>query len=221
MTDRPTEAREAAAAASRLRALYRRADAETLSAGRDWYPHARRVAADIAAEAPRGVGVATMARVIAALSPQMRWAANVHEARNMARAAARMDGDPIFGELGAYGAAYAAGLNSFPAARDLAARILAGERRAKVTGPKRGAFWRAILGDREAITVDIWAARAAGYDPDRLTPRRLRIIQRAYRLTAAWSGEAPRDLQAIVWLVARGTVGPAATAELSAIEAAA
>lgn len=212
---RESEARAAHAAALRLRAHYLRASLETVETGRRWYPAARSIARDIGATLPAGMGERTAAKVIAALSPQLRWSLNVREARAMAAAAARMHGDPIFGDLGAYGAAYAAGRFSFPDARALAARLLSGER-VHVSGPKRGAFWRAICGDAQAVTVDIWAARAAGYRPDRLTARRLRIITSAYRRAARMVGETPRDLQAIVWLQVRGTSPTAALAEMTA-----
>jgi len=208
-----TENQLAHAAALRIRARYRRATPGQIQAGRAWYPAAYKVARDAADLAPRGIGPAAMAKVIAALSPRVRWGANVREARAMAAAAGRMDGD-LFGDLGREGAAYAAARYALPENARLAAAILAG-RRVRVTGPKRGAFARAILGDLAAVTVDVWAAKAAGYDPDRLTPRRVRIITDAYTRAARMVGETPRNLQAIVWLEVRGTDGAAALAEMA------
>lgn len=210
-----SEAREAHAAALRLRAHYLRAPEEVRAAGRAWYPHARRCARMLAAEAPPGTGESAVAAVIATLSPRLRWGHNIADAAAMVRAAGRMRGDAL-GELGTHGAAYAAARYAFPDRIRLAADILAapvarGARRRAVEralrGPKVRAFCAAIMGDGESVTLDVWAARAARGDwswADNLTERRRRILTDAYRRAASMVGETPRDLQAIVWLQVRG-----------------
>jgi hypothetical protein len=201
-----TDAGATGAAVRRLRAAYAGADPATIAAGRAWYAVAEREARALARSAPPGVGRSGAAAVLAALSPRLRWAFNVADARAAVAAASRMADDPLFGDADGIGAAVAAACR-YALGRNIdnAGRILAGEDpRGIVRGPKTRAFWRAICGDESAVTVDVWAALAAGYDPDRLTPKRHAIIDRAYRLAADWAGETPRDFQAIVWLAVRG-----------------
>lgn len=70
---------------------------------------------------------------------------------------------------------------------------------------KTRAFARAILGDEDAVTVDIWAARAAKVDPDVLSrPKDYAAVADAYRRAAKRAGITPRKMQAIVWCAIRG-----------------
>lgn len=212
-----SEATEAHACALRLRAHYSRAPDEVREAGRQWYPHARRCARLLAAEAPPGTGESAVAAVIATLSPRLRWGHNIADAAAMVRASARMHGD-FLGELGIHGAAVAAARYAFPerirlAADVLAAEVFGGARNRAVaralTGPKVRAFHAAIMGDLDAVTLDVWAARAATGSwawADNLTPRRRRILTDAYRRAAWMVDENPRNLQAIVWLQVRGVM---------------
>lgn len=70
-------------------------------------------------------------------------------------------------------------------------------------GPKVRAFYRALLGDRDAAVVDVWVARAAGTDPQ-LTPARYARVEAALRDAAAQARTAVADFQATVWVVTRG-----------------
>jgi hypothetical protein len=205
-----SEAREAHAAALRLRAIYGRAPAEVREAGRAWYPHAARVARQLGDEAPPGCGPATCAAIIATLSPRLRWGHNIADAAAMIRAAASHGG--ALGNIGTEGAAQGAARFALGSRIRLAAAMLANPRdrfieNLALRGPKVGAFYRAIRGDRDAVTLDVWAARAArgSWDwADNLTPRRHRILVDAYRRASRMVGEYPRDFQAIVWLQVRG-----------------
>lgn len=70
---------------------------------------------------------------------------------------------------------------------------------------KTRSFARAILGDEDAVTVDIWAARAANVDPDVLSrPSAYAEVAEAYRRAARREGLTPRKMQAIVWCAIRG-----------------
>jgi hypothetical protein len=203
------DGRAVGTAAARLARVYRHADAEIRRDGRRWYPDAAVIAREIAATAPHGIGPVRAAAVIAALSPRVRWAENVALARAACMAAGRSAGDPIFGDLAIDGAVAHALRGTLSLSADRARRILCGERPGDVLGGRKVlAFWRAICGDRDAVTVDVWAALAAGYDPDRLTDRRHRIITAAYRAAARRVGEDPRDFQAIVWLTIRSGAVP-------------
>jgi hypothetical protein len=95
-----------------------------------------------------------------------------------------------------------------PAARKAADRIKAGERPTDVLGhmPKIGRFYRNIaLRDFDCVTVDRWAARACGYDSNPTTEREYLMIERAYQDAAAMVGLPPAMVQAIVWIVVRGS----------------
>jgi hypothetical protein len=214
MTRRQRHGRRAAgigAAAYRLRALYAQTTAATRAAGAGWYPAAYREAcAILPADPVRG------AAIIAALSPQVGWRENL-------RAAARIAADP-----------YVAGEPNVPgymANRMKAAAIADG---APLTGhpgdalggqaPKVRAFWRAICGDLEAVTLDIWAMRAA-YPGAAMRPPAGDAYRRgvlAYRAAARRLQVAPRDLQAILWVHVRGIekhhADAMAAAQLSLLE---
>jgi hypothetical protein len=71
--------------------------------------------------------------------------------------------------------------------------------------PKTRSFAQAILGDPRAVTVDVWAARVAGVDPETLRrPAAYRDVAEAYRRAAKRVDETPRELQAITWCAIRG-----------------
>ena len=82
-------------------------------------------------------------------------------------------------------------------------------------GPKTNAFARAIAGDKDAVVIDIWMCRAAGltYGPkskyagqakDAPSAVEYRAIAAAVRLMAdSWNMPAA-DMQALLWILARG-----------------
>jgi hypothetical protein len=151
--------------------------------GERWYREARGAAVAIAEGTD--VDERTAAGVIAALSPRMRWNQNIRAAQ---RACAR---EP-YGALGT--------------SKRAAARILAGEDPTTVLqGPKVRAFFGNIMGDLDAVTVDVWMLRAMG-EPDGSSPTRKRYLHLAdaVRTAAAVVGVAPAILQAAVWIHVRG-----------------
>jgi hypothetical protein len=93
------------------------------------------------------------------------------------------------------------------------------------TAPKTRRFARNILGDRDAVTVDVWAVRTAlgtRSDPEALL-RRVGVydaVEHAYRLAARRLGTDPTTVQATCWIVERGRSGWAeADAALEALAA--
>lgn len=71
---------------------------------------------------------------------------------------------------------------------------------------KTRAFAQAILGDENAVTVDIWAARIADVDPAVLSrPSEYAAVADAYRRAAKRAKITPRQMQAITWCAIRGT----------------
>jgi hypothetical protein len=168
---------------------FHRATTAEIIAGRGWYPTAGDIASVIAAGTGRDAE--TVAYVIAALSPRNPWRWNVADAY-------------------AYCAAADAGAQrpsatTFGANQRKAWSIATYETADPWTGaaPKVRAFVRAILGDRDAVVVDIWAMRVATRGARTEARGDYDAIANAYRRAAYLVGEHPRDLQAIVWLVAQ------------------
>lgn len=177
--------------ATPLLRAYREADDLTRAAGHSWYPHAYREAVRLAALA--GCSVDRSAGVIAALSPRAFWGLNLAWAARTLQASANGRQAPP--------------RVSTRANRAHAWGIATGATGLEVLGPKTGTFARAILGDLNAVTVDVWAKRAVLGDmaADATVTDRDRIeMTRAYRRAARILGVAPRDLQATVWLAVRG-----------------
>ena len=172
-------------------ASYARADEAIRAAGRDWYPAARREVRELCARAPDGIGPVRVAAIVAALSPRAQWAVNLRWAGAILDAA--REGLPCPAV-------------SLTHCRAKAWRIAHGASPAReLRGPKVRAFWRNLSGDESAVTVDTWAARAAGAEPDKLDRAgRYEAIAHAYRSAALSLGELPSALQAITWLEVRG-----------------
>jgi hypothetical protein len=74
-----------------------------------------------------------------------------------------------------------------------------------VSGPKCSAFYRAIMGDTDALVLDRWAALALGYKRKHLPRAVRREFEVAYRAAAAACGETVRAFQAITWITVRET----------------
>ena len=71
--------------------------------------------------------------------------------------------------------------------------------------PKVHSFANALLGDTEAVTVDVWMLRALGLPVNEgLSLTRYEELVRDFRAAAALVGETPRELQAVLWIQARG-----------------
>lgn len=137
------------------------------------------------------MGTERAAAIIALLSPRLAWRAN------MAAATAIIGGGRTTLGLGAQ--------------RAKAYRMMAG---GKVTWQRMGrqrvkvwSFFRAIMGDPDAVTLDVWAVRALGvpissgwldsegtYD----------MMAEAYREAARRLGIGAAECQAITWVVVRG-----------------
>lgn len=189
--DHLSERQESAQWRRRIARAYRDASAADRAAGLEWYARADAAADDIGRR--YGIDRVRAAGIIAALSPRQQWAANVRAAERVAAAAANGDDAPPKVGLGSNVAK--------------AWRIAQGADPADVLGgPKVRAFFANITGDLRAVTVDVWAARAAYGRADAPVPagRRYDRLAAAYRDVADRFGVAPRDLQAAVWIHVRG-----------------
>jgi hypothetical protein len=166
-----------------LVAHYRDADEETEQLGTGWYRRSRQVARELAKT--HGVHLSVAAGVLAAVSPRIRWSSNIEVAD------ALLAGREVVG--------------IFNANRVKAERIIAGERPLAVLGgDKVRAFYRAIMGDPDAVVLDVWMMRAAGWTKASLTPREYEELSRALRNAAERVGLDPADFQAVVWSHVRG-----------------
>lgn len=172
-------------------ARYRQADPATLASGREWYGAGLKLAKRVG----RG-DVMRGAAIVAILSPRRSWAHNVALALAVGRgeAIATM-GDQV---------------------RKLE-RLSVGEHPNDVVGGRKvRSFWQNLQGITDAVTVDVWALRAAldgdiG-DDDSAVVRKLfgsdygyAMVADAYREAAEVAGETPSAMQAIVWIVVRGS----------------
>ena len=181
-----------AACASAIVRIAERASDAVWRMGTDWYPMAGELARIVSDRTE--VPTRDVLGVIAALSPQVGWAVQCSSLEPFIRA-----------ELDAPGSGQHAG---FGRNREKARRILGGwDPDAVLRGPKVRAFFAALCGDQQSVTVDRHAVAAAvswneGTAPD-VTALRFRNVARHYRHAARMLGSwrtCPRDLQAIVWL---------------------
>lgn len=170
----------------RLIALYHDATAEQRDRGRAWYDRYRRGCARIArgTNTPlrRVVATAAITSPDAQLVTNLAWARTACETRGAAA-------------VGRYPNAMGAKYRPIIAG-DVAPELGCG-------GLKVRAFYRAILGDRDAVVLDRHALRAAGHHRDTATAAQYARIAELYRRAADTVGESPRDFQAIVWTVLR------------------
>jgi hypothetical protein len=186
------ERREVVQCADRVLGHWAHASADELAAGLNWYSRARALAAELPC-----ANVETGAGIIAALSPQNGWSSNVVAAWRLSNAAL-------------------AGRDTYPQVHTHAMcgqawRIAHGEAPLAVLGgPKVRAFYSNIVGDLDAVTVDVWAARAAlgltrDVQPPRLDGRRYRRLADAYRVAARELAVPACHVQAAVWVHVRGS----------------
>ena len=157
------------------------------SRGRKWYPAARQLMQDLADRT--GYTLEQAVAVLAITSPGAQLVTNVDWTRQalQSRGAARVGRYP----------------NQM---RPKVAAVLADPAAASayVTGPKVGAFHRAILGDTDALVIDRWATAAGNvFRSDALTEGSRRALDAAYRQLARARRRSVRDLQAQVWIAVR------------------
>lgn len=155
-----------------------------MNSGWRWYTDARALVQGLATVYNKRDE--TVAGVIAALSQREQWTRNVRRAEAALRA-----GEATGGML---------------QSRIKANRILAGEHPRKVlSGPKTRAFYRALLGDDNAVVIDTWMCRVYGHH-EKPTPKQYKRLAQRVRREARARGIPPAVWQAIQWVeVRRGT----------------
>jgi hypothetical protein len=151
-----------------------------------WYADAELVAHDVARILnARGVN-ATLevgASVVSSFSPRQRWNRNVVQALEFAHT----------------GNANGLGNNLKMANNSLVLGFDA------LKGLKTNAFARAIAGDENAVTIDVWMCYAGGLDTNSPNKTQYREMSQAVVDVAHEIGLTPRATQALIWIIFRGS----------------
>lgn len=146
-----------------------------------WYVDAERVAAEVAKNLDTTLEVG--ATVVSAFSPRERWTNNVTKA--------------ISFSLG----------NNIPGFRNN--MIMANNAMAfgydALKGMKTNAFARAIAGDEQAVVIDVWMLRAVGIEKKTPNQSQYNDLVKAVKKTAFDVGMTPRAMQALIWIIVRGS----------------
>jgi hypothetical protein len=157
--------------------------------GRAWYPRAWSFCQTISKET--GVPARRVAAVMAVTSPRARWSTNV-------AATIRLCEEH---KAGAYSYSYnILGANATKAVRVLESRYYSNV----LSGPKVTAFYAAICGDEDSVTVDSLMSKAAGFGSDVSDRIRDEVVTAVWQIGDVF-GLSPRDAQAAVWCAYRGS----------------
>jgi len=146
-----------------------------------WYMDAERVAAEVARNLDSTLEVG--ATVVSAFSPRERWTNNVTKA--------------ISFSLG----------NNIPGFKNnmLMANNAIAFGYDALKGLKTNAFARAIAGDEQAVVIDVWMLRAVGIEKKTPNQSQYNELVNAVKKTAFDFGMTPRAMQALIWIVVRGS----------------
>lgn len=146
-----------------------------------WYLDAERVAQEVAANLNTTLEIG--ATVVSAFSPRERWARNITNA--------------IKFSLGENVIALGNNIRMANAALTLGYDALKGQ--------KTNAFARAIAGNENAVVIDVWMLRALGIEKKTPTQTQYREMAKAVTTVATKHGMTPRAMQALIWIVVRGS----------------
>ncbi len=146
-----------------------------------WYLDAERVAHEVARNLDSDLEVG--ASVVSAFSPRERWTNNVQ------KAIAFSLGQTVVGLP-----------NNLKMAKK--ALVLGFD---SLNGQKTNAFARAIAGDESAVVIDVWMLRALGIEKKTPTQAQYVEMARAVKKVAIELGMTPRAMQALIWIVVRGS----------------
>ena len=146
-----------------------------------WYADAEKVADKVATNLKTTLEVG--ASVVSAFSPRERWTTNVSKA--------------IAFSLGQEVIGLSNNLKMAKTSLELGFEAL--------RGPKTNAFARAIAGDENAVVVDVWMMRAAGYGVDSPNKTQYAEVVDAIKEVALEFGLTPRVCQALIWIIVRGS----------------
>ena len=151
-----------------------------------WYADAELLASDlIRIYQSRGISVTLehTASVISSFSPRQRWNRNMVQALEFAHG-----GEPK---------GLKNNLRMAQQSQEIGFDAL--------KGLKTNAFARAIAGDDDAVTIDVWMCYAAGLDTNAPNKTQYRELSEAVRIVASEMKMTPRVMQALIWIVFRGS----------------
>ena len=176
---------------ARIFETWRRATPADIEAGATWYADGEAIIDGLASRSD--YTREQIAAAVAHLSPRTRWQRNIAAATALV-----LTGDT-------------AGTGAMTPNVERARIALASSKPGSTFGPsakKTRRFMANLLGDREAVTVDVWAVVVAlGVRPDwELVIKRAGIyeaLERAYQAAAHDAGVNPATMQATTWIVAR------------------
>lgn len=171
-----------------LTSLYAHATAEDITNGLAWYPRAHAIVLEWADT--YSYSIATVACVIAAISPQTNWDRNLIIAN-----------DVLAGRPASIGGAIRSNI--------VKAERIRADRAGQIIpyfpfGPKVASFAANLAGDYSMVTVDTHGTQAAVNDINatiRLTWPRYATFADAYQRAARSVNVAPADFQAVIWCV--------------------
>lgn len=172
-------------------AVFDTATPAAIADGTEWYPAMHRIMREHAARS--GMTARQCAAIYAATSINTPWK------RNMVLAAqAIADGGLHAGTLGMV----CRKVNGIIAGNDIDSTLTSDPANRKLVN-----FTRNLSGDYDAVTVDRWAHRVAtnGNRSDVPSGKTYETIADAFRTAARMRGVSPATMQAVTWVVARGT----------------
>ncbi len=146
-----------------------------------WYVDAERIAEKVADNL--GTTLEVGASVVSAFSPRERWSVNV------ARAIAWSLGQEVTCLKN----------NLVMANNSLTLGFAA------LKGMKTNAFAKAIAGDEQAVVIDVWMLRAVGIEKKTPGQSQYTDLVNAVKKVAFDFGMTPRSMQALIWIVVRGS----------------
>jgi hypothetical protein len=151
-----------------------------------WYADAELLAHDlIAIFNSRGIdcNLEQASSVVSSFSPRNRWSRNVVQAIEFA------SGLPYRGLPNNLRMAQFSMVQGFSALRGL----------------KTNAFARAISGDENSVTIDVWMIKSAGLNKDSVNKTEYAELVSAVNRVAFELNLTPRTTQALIWIVYRGS----------------
>lgn len=146
-----------------------------------WYVDAERIAEKVAENL--GTTLEIGASVVSAFSPRERWSVNV------ARAIAFSLGEKVTCLKNNIVMANNALTMGFSA----------------LNGQKTNAFAKAIAGDENAVVIDVWMLRAVGIEKKTPSQSGYKELANAVTTVATKYGMTPRSMQALIWIIVRGS----------------
>ena len=160
------------------RQIVKSAKASQVEQATQWYADAEAVAheiVDIYKTRGMDVSLEQAASIVSAFSPRQRWSTNVDDT-----------------------------MRCLPNNLKMAQRALEIGFDA-LNGKKTNSFARNIAGDENAITIDIWMMRSAGLTKDSPNKTDYSQLSEAIEKIAQETAMTPRTIQALIWVVYRGS----------------